>query len=342
MNRKLSPLIAALSVSLLLSACNDDRDNRSDGAQFVNDSAGLPPDVCVSSDCGEKSRLVEIPGAENLFFSNSGRLFVSGNDNVYEIDRSDIDDSYTATAIAPATSVSGYGGMAQRGDTLYVNSLEDGGLYATTLDEEPSLNLIHPMGLASANGLVDGPQGELYVVNGPLAVTLALPAPKIVRLRFSDSDPLQVVEQSDWLSTGTTFPNGIARIGNTLFITGSALIPPTVGVVQRIEILADGSAGEAETIANFGSLPDDLSVAGNALLVSFFSSGYIALIDQDGTTISQTDLLSFDSPSQAKLGQPPLFSNDEILVTEKGLLLPNPLPYGNALSVFTRLPATPE
>ncbi|MGJ8686805.1 MAG: hypothetical protein ACSHWQ_04950, partial [Spongiibacteraceae bacterium] len=248
--------------------------------------------------------------------------------------------SYTATAIAPATSVSGYGGMAQRGNTLYVNSLEDGGLYATELDNEPSLSLIHAMGLASANGLTDGPQGELYVVNGPLITAPALPAPMIVRLTFSDNDPLQVIDQSDWLSTGTTFPNGIARVGNTLFITGSELVPPTVGVVQRIEILADGSASEPETIASFGSIPDDLSVAGNALLVSFFSSGYIALIDQDGTAISQTDLLSFDNPSQVKLGQPPLFSNDDILVTEKGLLLPNPLPYGNALSVFQRVPTT--
>ena len=50
--------------------------------------------------------------------------------------------------------------------------------------------------------------------------------------------------------------------------------------------------------------------------------------------LSATDAMSFESPSQVSLGQPPLFAATDVLVTEKGLIGENDSTNGNVLSVF--------
>lgn len=81
---------------------------------------------------------------------------------------------------------------------------------------------------------------------------------------------------------------------------------------------------------------DDFSFVGDAVLVAYFGTGQIALLDASGKLQSSTTLLSFSFPSQVKLGRPPLFASDDLLVTEKGLLGDNQTPIGNRLSVFRR------
>ncbi|WP_372878955.1 hypothetical protein [Spongiibacter marinus] len=322
---------ALLLLSLLMmTACNDS----STGSGSANTT--FTPS-CVTAQCRSKQRILEIPGAENVFFTDGGRLFVTGNANIYEVVKESGEFRALPRSVGTAGG-SGFGGMAQRGDTLYVNVFDDGGLWAARLTEAPEFSLIHPLGLTMPNGLAAGPSGELYVVNGPLELGLTLPDPKVVRVQFSASDAMQVVEQSDWLSLTGYQPNGIASVGRSLFITASRLLPPALGVLLRVDIAADGSAGEPEELFQFTSIPDDLSVAGDALLLSFFSEGAVAVVSQDGDLLSRSEPLSFDSPSQLRLGRPPLFEPTDILVSEKGLLIPNPLPYGNALSLYRLIP----
>ncbi len=319
--------LLGVTALLILAACN--------GGDGSSGRAGSGPAVpsCLTSDCGSKQRLVDIPGAENLFFTDSGRLFVSGNDNIYELLKSA--DGYRAQPRSSGTAGgSGFGGIAQRGNTLYVNVFDDGGLWAAELNDAPEFSLIHAMGLASPNGLSDGPDGELYVVNGPLIAAPGLPDPKVVRLRFAADDAMQVVEQLDWLVLPGLQPNGIARRGRNLFISASRIAPPSLGLLLRVDIGLDGQPSEPEVLLEFNSIPDDLSVAGDALLLSLFSEGAIALVSDRGELLSQSAAQSYDSPSQLRVGRPPLFDDRDVLVTEKGGLLANPLPYGNALSVF--------
>ncbi len=314
---------------LLLMACSG---GDGDGGGLGSAAA---PASCLSADCGSKQRLVDIPGAENLFFTDAGRLFVTGNDNIYEL--LSTSGGYVAQPRSAGTAGgSGFGGIAQRGNVLYVNVFDDGGLWAAELNDAPEFSLIHAMGLASPNGLSDGPDGELYVVNGPLIAAAGLPDPKVVRLRFAPEDAMQVVEQVDWLALPGLQPNGIARRGRSLFISASRLLPPSLGLLLRVEIAADGQASEPEVLLEFNSIPDDLSVAGDALLLSFFSEGAIALLSDRGELLSRSAAQSFDSPSQLRMGRPPLFDPQDVLVTEKGLLLANPSSYGNALSIFRR------
>src|SRR3546814_2683894 len=70
----------------------------------------------------------------------------------------------------------------------------DGQLYAAQLDAHPALQPIHDLGLGAPNGLAAGPDGTLFISNGPLATT-ALPNPKIVRLTLDPNDPFSVTEQ---------------------------------------------------------------------------------------------------------------------------------------------------
>lgn len=312
---------ALLLTLLALTGCDG-------GSAASNGSSNPAAPLCVSSSCGSKTRLVTIPDAENILFTPAGRLFVSGGTNVFEIGKSS--SSYSATPLLAGSC--NFTGLALRGEVLYANCF-DGQLYAARLTAQPQLVPIHSLGLASPNGLATGPDGELYVVNGPLA-TNALPLPKIVRLKLDASDPMKVLEQTDWLTLDLLLsqPNGVQIRGRTLYFSESSA--PTQGRIRSVPIDADGSPGTVQTFTSFNSLPDDFSLAGDGLLATYFSGGQIALFDASGTLVSATDAMSFESPSQARLGQPPLFATTDILVTEKGLLGENDSTIGNVLSVF--------
>lgn len=314
---------AAILLALSLVACTDNPDPS-------EANSALPSALCVASSCGTKTRLVTIPDAENLLFTPAGRLFVSGGTNVYEIGKSG--STYIATALLAGSC--NFTGLALRGEVLYANCF-DGQLYAAQLTSQPVMRPIHQLGLSAPNGLTTGPDGELYLVNGPLASN-ALPSPKIVRLKFDANDPFKVVEQIDWLTLDTlqSQPNGLQRQGRTLYFSESSA--PTLGRISTVAIQADGSAGTPQVFTSFNSLPDDFSFAGEGLLAAYYSGGQIALFDARGTLISATDAMSFESPSQVRLGQPPLFAATDILVTEKGVLGDNDSTVGNVLSVFRR------
>lgn len=310
-----------LLLALSLTACEDSPD--------VTASPGVTA-LCVASSCGSKTRLVTIPDAENMLFTPAGRLFVSGGTNVFEIGRSG--STFTATPLLDGSC--NFTGLALRGEVLYANCF-DGRLYAARLTAAPKLAAIHTLGLASPNGLAAGPDGELYVVNGPIA-TNALPAPKIVRVRLDAADPLKVVEQIDWLTLNAlqSQPNGVQVRGRTLYFSESSA--PTQGRISMVAINADGSPGTPQVFTSFMSLPDDFSLPGGNLLAAYFSTGQIALFDANGALVSATDAMSFESPSQVRLGQPPLFAATDVLVTEKGLIGENDSTNGNVLSVFRR------
>jgi len=319
---------AALATALLLTACGHGSTSVSPGNE--SPPATTPEALCVTTDCGTKTVLLDIPGAENTLFTPEGRLFVSGSENVYEITR----DDAGWRAVPLSATAGNFTGLAQIGNVLYANCF-DGQLYAATLSALPQLMPVHALGLSAPNGLASGPDGELYVVNGPLSPS-ALPDPKIVRLRLEPGNPLAVSEQIDWLATGDlTFPNGIQRHGRTLYYTQSDTLGIAPGVLQSVEIQIDGSAGTPQVIGYYDTLLDDFGLAGESFLLTDYAGGRLALMNAAGDIEQESLPASFDNPSSVKLGRPPLFAAGELVITEKGVVGLPPTPgYGNVLSVL--------
>ena len=321
---------------LLLGGCHGAGNN----SQTDTDNAAA---LCVSSDCGSKLELVTIPDAENIFFLDDGRLIVSGGRNVYEITGS-LEAGFVATPLSAEEC--GFTGLAVAHEHLYA-VCGDSKLYAAPLGQQLALQPIYEfVDTCIPNGTVAGPDGHLYVVDEPLNPACATELPKIMRLRINPSSPMLVQAQENWI-TGSTlgglafgtdevlrFPNGLARIGMRYYATDG-------GSVFYADLQADGSAGPVTPIYFAATAHDDLSVAGDTLLVTDFFGGSIFQLSLDGELLQTTNPATFDSPSAVMRGRPPMFSPSDLLVTEKGVLQEPDGPVGNVLSLFRAEPEGP-
>ncbi len=325
--------IPAVALCALLLGC-------SSGGRPDAETDTAAADLCVSSSCGEVIELVGIPDAENIHFTPEGRLFVTGGSNVYEIIQTG-ELSYEALPLS--TAGCSFTGMAQKQDTLYV-VCGDGRLLAAPLDDVQSLDVIFTMqGMCIANGTALGPDGNLYVVDEPLNPTCLPPEPKIVRLRIDPADPMTIIEQELWLSGSAlgTLPFGLgtdSRFPNGLAVRGSRFYGTDGGSIFAVDLQDDGTAGPVIPLFFEATAHDDLSLAGETLLVTDFAAGRILQLSLDGDLLQETAPLTFDFPSAVQLARPPMFRPDDILVTEKGLLLEQNLPI-DVLSLFRRTDA---
>lgn len=288
---------------------------------------------CFNNSCAQLETLLTVPDAENMIFSDTGRLFVSGGQAVIEVVRTGND--FTSNTVSE--SVCNFTGLAIARNTLYANC-GDGTLWAGSLNSNPMR--ISPIfnynGMALANGLTASADGKsLYAVDGPLSTT-TLPSPKIVRLSVSSNNPLTIDTQTTWLDLAGRFPNGIQRSGNLLYFTDSEI--PSLGRLNVVQIRNDGSAGMPAVLATLQSLPDDFSILADGFAVSYFVTGQVIKLDFQGNEVDGFDPFTFSTgTSQVLQGRPPLFSSTDLLVTEKGLLGEQNLPVGNKLTVVRKL-----
>ncbi|HUP91544.1 MAG TPA: hypothetical protein VM074_04790 [Solimonas sp.] len=258
---------------------------------------------------------MDLPDLENLRIADNGRVFVSGQQNLYEITR-DGSGAYSATALLGAGS--GCSGMAFNGGTLYAlcpgqsDPTDLAGLFAldvATPGATPQ-QVYSLAGMSLPNGMAwDEVGGYLYVTDGPIAAE-----PKIVRLKVDAADPRHIVSQETWLALLPQYPNGLALRGRSLYTT--LYQPGSGGTVARVDIQADGTPA-APVAIYAGGIMDDLSVAGDTLLVTDWQGGAIFQIGLDGTLLQTTDPLSFSQPSTVELASGPLFAPGDVLVTER-------------------------
>lgn len=290
--------------------------------------------LCVSSACGERVVLLDIPSAENLTFSADGRLFVSSGQVVYEIHKN-ADDSFRAEVISSGNC--GFTGLAIRNDVLYA-ACGSGTLWAGMLDPTPRLEPIHTLsGMCLPNGLALGADGALYVVDEPL--NLCAPTPQIVRIELDPANPLRVAAQATWLAGSALgqlhlgldnvlrFPNGLQADGRQFFGTDG-------GSVYRVD-LQDGQPGPVMPLHFEVGIHDDLGLVAGGILVADFLNGRIELLSREGARLQATDAGLFTSPSSVRLAHPPMFAPTDILVTETGVLGDQNLPLDH-LSLFRR------
>lgn len=291
----------------------------------------------MSSDCGELIPLVDIPDAENILFTEDGRLFVSGGLNVYEVTK----NGETFSARPMADSECNFTGLAIRNNYLYA-SCSDSRFYAGFISDAPLLTEIFRFtGMCIPNGTALGPDGRIYVVDEPLNCPEA--DPKIVQLSLDPTDPLRVLSQVTWIQGSPAgllfaggdnvlrFPNGLVRDGNTFYGTDG-------GSVFSVTVSNSGEAGEVTPLFFEGTAHDDLDFAGDSLLVTDFFAGRIFQLSLDGELLQETLPGTFVSPSSARLARPPMFLPTDILVTEKGVLGDGGELPVDRLSLFRRAP----
>ena len=319
--------LALAVMSLALAACggsssSDDSDGRNGGNAEVRD-------LCVSNTCGSKNVLADMPGAEYLLFTDDGRLFAASDLNVFEVTRSG--DDWLTTPIGSMDC--GFAGLEQIGSVLYANGCNQ--LFATELNDTPLLQPIHSYdGFGLANGLTADPAGNLYAVNGPIASGGLVDA-QVAKIVINPNNPFEVLEQIRWADAGLEFPNGIDYFDGQMYVSDSSASQVQPGSIKTIELLADGSAGNVETLTIWPGILDDITVVDGAyILVSDYLTGMIGQVSLDGEILQTTLPLTFENASSVLPGEPPLFEKTDILVTEKGLLLEHNTPIGNKLSVF--------
>lgn len=321
-------MLAALPFILAAAACGGSSSQPGAGG---DSAAGAAEPACLEAECRTAERLTTIPDAENLIFDQQGRLFVTG-DAAYEIviDPEADTTSYLAQRIDDMTCTDNVGflGLAIVANTLY--TLCGGQLWAGSIDGDIVLQAIYnlpPMGLA--NGMASDGQGRLYITDGPTTQT-----PQIVRVTLNPNDPLAVLGDEVWTTEGLEFPNGITWDGSAMFIADASL-SGSPGLVKRIALNPDGSAGTPTVIYEHASVLDDLDVFDDdSLIVSDFTNGRVFLIGKDGTLLSSSPIGTFVSASAVMRGTTPLFGPDDILVTDKGVIGERLTPNGNALFAY--------
>jgi hypothetical protein len=125
--RLFSPLLILAS----LVACTGEEPG---GASFSRTSAsGSDRNTpCFNNSCAQLEELLTVPDAENMIFSDTGRLFVSGGQAVIEVVR--MGNSFAGNTVSE--SACNFTGLAIARNTLYANC-GDGTLWAGSLDSKP-------------------------------------------------------------------------------------------------------------------------------------------------------------------------------------------------------------
>ena len=286
------------------------------------------PDAALRDAKARRTIMPDIPEAENMFFTADGRLFVSGGESVFEIKR-DAAGTWTKTdlfhedcLVEGITHANGY--IYGVCSLTQLDKFAEAYLLGGALTAEPRMQIIGRLDdFGVPNGMDADPQGNLYTTYSGLG-TIA----KLVL-----SKPLELARVEVWSKEELPVVNGLRFIGDFVYFTSMDL--GSLGTrFGRIRIQPDGSAGRAEFLLSRGlTLFDDLGSIEGGIMLTDFVTGSV-LFYRDGKVLAETPALTFYGPSSVLQGKPPLFRQNQLLVTEKGLFGVRNETDGDRLSVY--------
>jgi hypothetical protein len=270
----------------------------------------------------------EINEAENLFFTEDGRLFISSTEDIYEIKRA-ADGSFTKTdhfdgdctveGIVRSQSYL-YGVCWSLKLDLSIQSFLIGG----ELGAKPVFRILGELEKdVVANGMTVDPEGRVYI-------TYTTGTGEIVRLTFSE--PLKLARKEVW-ARDLPNVNGIKYRNGAMYVT--LLSAGLSGQLARVPVLADGSAGKSELLYDrWLTVLDDILPFQDGFIVTDFLKGTLIFWDQTRGVYAETPSGTFYGPTSLARGAPPLFNERQLLVAEKGTFLIRDERRGDLLSVY--------
>jgi hypothetical protein len=258
--------------------------------------------------CATRTTLVEgVASAENLLFTSTGRLFVSGDDGIYDVVRGTDGGASLVPLVVGQTCH--FAGMTEMSGTIYANCYDmganDSHVYAATLAAKPAFSSIYDLpGTALANGLTSDGVGKLYVASTFDG--------RVIALTVDAANPSKITSAADWpRPSGATIPNGIKYFDGTISLTSGNDLWTSP---------ADADSGAAGTRIYAGtSYLDDLYAGASGFVVADFGGGALRSFGPTGQPAGATASMLLTSPSSVlpaagRLG----LSTSDFVVTEKG------------------------
>lgn len=299
-----------------------------------------------------------ITDAENIFLTDSGRLFMTGGTHIYEYTKDD------GVQIVFEDSAAYHMGIAQIENYVYVISLVtkekvDFAFDSAKYGDEKFMRLfleyftnaitrktllradlnLSPLQFETVytfqdtvipNGMAADQDGNLYVAD-----LSYLPVGGITKLTLSSDDASPNIVEKKWLTPAqdALAANGIVIRDQTLFFTDMDLFG-LKSYVKKVDII-DGMPGPVETITEIPSFVDDFALCNfkgtEGLVVADLIRSRLVFVDINAKTkfpIAQRSTLEMPSAVACSCG---MFDDDVILVTEKGNIFDPDSDVGNAL-----------
>lgn len=292
-------------------------------------------------------KLYVIGGDQPFTFGPTGTI-VNGKSSIYEV-RKNADGSFSNVSVVDG-NVGGrscyFGGLASVGKLLYATCTNVSELMPASVlyrvdtakpTGDPARIASTPLMTAAfqPNGIAVDWRGDLYIANSAAFLATVVyggpNVPAIVKVRVADPLAFRVTE-TGWLPAllGGYAPNGAAIVGNQLYL-------PSLNVIYRIPILANGSAGLPSIVYQTAktNLFDQVTVLpGNKLAVPEITNPNPGIVQQvyPGTppaTTLTTQLTLIDAGTGQFLDKAPFPAYarpSSITVSQGGMF-----PYGSAV-----------
>lgn len=320
--------------------------------------------VTLMSACIEKEKITTIPDAENILITTEGKLLVTGGKSIYQINKT-VDHSgnteFQRIDLFPQENCS-FTGIAQHNNWVFTSCQQlklewKGWTFKLWQDKQllaadtskPSLEfkpVVPVIGnddpidtLALPNGLAFSPKGDLLVADYDLFSASGVAK---ISLDYTNEIPRIAQFEKNWLGpeTGLQSANGVRVANNQLYVSDNNKVRrfnfDDTGAIPPLFYNQDGdeiSNLPDDTVFYSGNLIiDDIMPYCGGIAVTHFVEGQIVYQANNGEKYASAPL-SFEFPSALAHGDGQIFSGNELLVTEKGILQEMNTSIGNQLSV---------
>jgi len=321
--------------------------------------------VCAAllvSGCIEKEKIVTIPDAENILFTTQGDLLISGGKNIYQVTAKQEADGSISYEASPAYSGKkcAFGGTAQSGDWIFavckelylewkgwtLRTVQDTHLLAAKANERPLRFKALDEGLENdpmdsmviPNGMGFAPNGQLIIADTDFFAPSSVGR---ITLDYSGEYPKVASFEADWMGSeyGFTTPNGIRVDGDTMYISDTNKVRrfhfDEAGEVPLLFTNAEGqevsNLPDDNEFYSGGLIVDDIMPYCGGIAVTHFVESKLVFQDANGEKY-QTLPFSFEAPTALAIGAGQMFGGNDLMVTEKGVLLETKSNIGNRLS----------